>query len=621
MPVTTPTAQTAPASRPDRLRPFAAPAVAGAIAAGVAIAISELIAGFVAGAPSLVTAIGQLVIDLQPPGAKDFMVGLFGTNDKLALTVFIVVVALAIAGAIGVAGSRNIHRADIGFGVFGLVGLFAASRLALVSLPLAVVTTIVALAGGSGPCGWSLAPLRSGRARRGRPRQGRPSRRRHAGHADLGSSAVPARQCHGRRCRARRGRDRSIPPPEPCRGRTPGGRRPASRHDRGAAHHRRQSLNVPGITPIVVPNDQFYRIDTALIPPRVDAATWKLTIKGMVDRVVTLDYKQLSTMPLFEQYVTIQCVSNEVGGDLVGNTVWTGVHLRDVLAMAGVQAGATQIVGRSVDGFTAGFPTEWAMDTSRDPMIVLQMNGQPLPIEHGYPARLIVPGLYGYVSATKWLTEIELTTLEAFDGYWVPLGWSKLGPILTQSRIDVPRAGSSIKAGATTIAGVAWAPDRGVSKVEVSVDSGAWQLCTLSQAISKATWVQWELPWTAAGRPPPHRSPRHGRHRRRPDRPAVRSGAGRRPRPPHDLRAGVLSRGRSGPPSGRGRHQERSRSTPVMTMPRTNTRWKATKMSTGTMSVMIVPAWMSPGSWAMRAPLKFARPTATVWRSACSTGR
>ncbi|HEV2005694.1 MAG TPA: molybdopterin-dependent oxidoreductase, partial [Candidatus Limnocylindrales bacterium] len=185
------------------------------------------------------------------------------------------------------------------------------------------------------------------------------------------------------------------------------------------------------------------------------------------------------------------------GGDLVGNAKWTGAHLRDVLAMAGVRPGATQIVGRSVDGFTVGFPTEWAMNPSRDPMVALGMNGLPLPIEHGYPARLIVPGLYGYVSATKWLSEIELTTLEAFDAYWVPLGWAKEAPILTQSRIDVPKHDARLVAGLVTVAGVAWAPDRGVSKVELKIDDGPWAEATLSAAISRATWVQWQFDWKA----------------------------------------------------------------------------------------------------------------------------
>ena len=191
-----------------------------------------------------------------------------------------------------------------------------------------------------------------------------------------------------------------------------------------------------------MPNDRFYQIDTALLTPIVDSATWQLRIHGMVDRETTLTWDELLALPLFEQYVTIACVSNEIGGNLVGNAKWTGVRLREVLDIAGVQAGATQLVGRSVDGWTAGMPTAWVMDPAREPMIAVRMNDEPLPPRHGFPARLIIPGLYGYVSATKWLAELELTTLDAFDAYWVPLGWAKEAPILTQSRIDTPRGGS-----------------------------------------------------------------------------------------------------------------------------------------------------------------------------------
>jgi DMSO/TMAO reductase YedYZ molybdopterin-dependent catalytic subunit len=256
-------------------------------------------------------------------------------------------------------------------------------------------------------------------------------------------------------------------------------------------------LTSDGLTPIVMPNDSFYRIDTALLPPSVDVKTWSLRIHGLVDRETVLTYDQLTSLPIIEQFTTIACVSNEVGGDLVGNAAWRGVELRRVLAMAGVQSSATQLVGRSVDGFTVGMPVAWVMDQSRTPMIAIGMNGQPLPQLHGYPARLIVPGLYGYVSATKWLSELELTTLEAFDAYWVGLGWAKEAPILTQARIDVPRNGTSVSAGAQPIAGVAWAPDRGIDRVEVSIDGGAWQAAQLSAAISKATWVQWLVSWNA----------------------------------------------------------------------------------------------------------------------------
>jgi DMSO/TMAO reductase YedYZ molybdopterin-dependent catalytic subunit len=256
-----------------------------------------------------------------------------------------------------------------------------------------------------------------------------------------------------------------------------------------------------GLTPLVVPNEDFYRIDTALITPSVDLASWRLRVHGMVDREVELSYADLAELPIVEPYVTIACVSNEVGGGLVGNAKWTGVRLRDVLAMAGVGAGATQLVGRSVDGWTAGMPTAWIMDEAREPMIALKMNDEPLPRNHGFPARLIVPGLYGYVSATKWLAELELTTLEAFNGYWVPLGWSKDGPILTQARIDTPHNGQEVAAGRVAIAGVAWAPDRGIAKVEVAID-GVWGEAQLSTPISDATWVQWLVAWDAAASGP-----------------------------------------------------------------------------------------------------------------------
>jgi DMSO/TMAO reductase YedYZ molybdopterin-dependent catalytic subunit len=258
-----------------------------------------------------------------------------------------------------------------------------------------------------------------------------------------------------------------------------------------------QSFTTAGLTPIVVPNGSFYKIDTTLLVPRVDPATWKLDVTGMVAHPLTFTYDELLAMPLFEQYVTIACVSNKVGDHLVGNALWTGVRLKDVLESAGVQAGATQIVGRSVDGFTVGFPTSWAMAPGREPMIAVGMNREPLPADHGFPARLIVPGLYGYVSATKWLSEIQLTTREAVDGYWVPLGWAKDAPILTQSRIDVPAGGASVAAGPVIVGGVAWAPDRGIRAVEVKIDDGAWQAATISRPISNATWVQWTLPWTA----------------------------------------------------------------------------------------------------------------------------
>jgi DMSO/TMAO reductase YedYZ molybdopterin-dependent catalytic subunit len=251
-------------------------------------------------------------------------------------------------------------------------------------------------------------------------------------------------------------------------------------------------LGLVGLSPIVVGNATFYRIDTALVVPSINPDEWTLTIKGMVDREVVLTYDDISSMPLVERYATLACVSNEVGGRLIGNALWTGVFLRDILDMAGVQPGAEQVVGRSIDGWTSGFPTEFAFD-DRDAMLVIGMNREVLPANHGFPVRLVVPGLYGYVSATKWLTEIELTTWDAFDGYWIPRGWSKEGPVKTQSRIDRPKNGSTVETGTFAIAGVAWAPTIGIDYVEVQIDGGEWHRAELSVPLSNNSWIQWTL--------------------------------------------------------------------------------------------------------------------------------
>jgi DMSO/TMAO reductase YedYZ molybdopterin-dependent catalytic subunit len=251
-------------------------------------------------------------------------------------------------------------------------------------------------------------------------------------------------------------------------------------------------FGLESLSPIVIGSATFYRIDTALVVPTIDPEEWTLKVTGMVDREIELSYQDLNEMPLIERYVTLSCVSNEVGDRLVGNALWTGVPLRDILDMAGVRGGADQIVGRSVDGWTAGFPTELAYD-GRDALLAIGMNRDVLPANHGFPARIVVPGLYGYVSATKWLTEIELTTWDAFDGYWIPRGWSKEGPIKTQSRIDRPKGRSSIAAGEYAIAGVAWAPNVGIAGVEVQVDDQAWSEAELSVPLSNDAWVQWRF--------------------------------------------------------------------------------------------------------------------------------
>jgi DMSO/TMAO reductase YedYZ molybdopterin-dependent catalytic subunit len=254
-----------------------------------------------------------------------------------------------------------------------------------------------------------------------------------------------------------------------------------------------QPFTVDGLSPYVTPNDAFYRIDTAIFLPEVDVTTWRLSISGMVDRPVSFSFDDLLAMDLVEEPVTMACVSNDVGGSLVGNAMWRGVPLTRLLDLAGVQPGATQIIARSADDFTVGLPTEKATD-GRTALLAIAMNGEPLPIRHGYPARLVVAGLYGYVSATKWVTALELTRLEDADSFWVERGWAKEGPIKLASRVDVPRSGADVPAGTVVLAGVAWAPSIGISAVEVQVDSDAWQRAELGDVASADTWVQWRLP-------------------------------------------------------------------------------------------------------------------------------
>jgi DMSO/TMAO reductase YedYZ molybdopterin-dependent catalytic subunit len=476
---------TAAALRAERRQEMARPrlraALAGVAATSVALGLSELIAGVLPGATSLIAAIGQWVIDHQPAGAKDVAVTLFGTNDKLALEVVVTLAALAFGAALGVLAIRRANLAAAAFGGFGVAGFVAALGQPQVNPAIVAVQAAGAVAAGIQALGW----LSSGIGRMDDDAVSDPARRSFLLRAGALGIAGVAAGFVGRGLM-----DRSRAAPSTGAITIP----PASDMTAPLAAGADLAPMVPGLTPIVMPNGRFYRIDTALIVPDVDTATWSLRIHGLVDRETTLTYEELVGLPLFEQYVTISCVSNEVGGNLVGNAKWTGVRLREVLDLAGVQTPATQLVGRSVDGFTAGMPTAWVMDPSREPMVAVKMNDEPLPRSHGFPARLIVPGLYGYVSATKWLSELELTTLDAFNGYWVPLGWAKEAPILTQSRIDTPTG--DVAVGPVPVAGIAWAPDRGVSRVEVGID-GSWRDAELSAPISDATWVQWVYRWDA----------------------------------------------------------------------------------------------------------------------------
>jgi DMSO/TMAO reductase YedYZ molybdopterin-dependent catalytic subunit len=255
-------------------------------------------------------------------------------------------------------------------------------------------------------------------------------------------------------------------------------------------------LHIPGLSSFITPNDSFYRVDTALLLPQVDPSTWQLRIHGMVQREVTITFAELLRRPLIEDYVTLTCVSDPVGGPYVGNAKWLGASLADLIRRARPRAGANQLLCTSVDGFTSGTPLQVVLD-GRDALLAVAMNGTALPVAHGFPARMVIPGLYGYVSATKWVTDIEVTTFADATAYWAERGWSQQAPIKTESRIDVPAIGSTLRPGPTQVAGVAWAQHKGVAAVEVRVDRGPWHEARLAAVPDIDTWRQWVFPWQA----------------------------------------------------------------------------------------------------------------------------
>lgn len=458
------------------------PALAGALAAVTALAVSELAAGAIATVPSLVESVAGVFIDNVPPAVKDFAISTFGTNDKPALVVGITVIALLLGGVVGVLARTRNWLAVLVFAGFGVGGAAAAISLDESTTGSVIGGGIAVLAG------LLTLTFLYGRLEKDAAAAGTDegiSRRNFivGAGAVVGVAALSVGLGRVLLDKAKRmvaGREDVVLP---------------SAIETVAPPAEGTSFAVPELSELITPNDEFYKIDTSLSTPRVDLSTWSLKIHGMVDRPYEVTFDELLEMDMVERYVTLSCVSNEVGGRLVGNAKWLGVPLNQILDRARVQSGAEQIVGRSVDKFTVGFPTEVAFD-GRDALVAVGMNGEPLPFDHGFPARLVVAGLYGYVSATKWLSDIELTTWDGFDAYWVPRGWSKEGPIKTQSRIDTPRQRSVISPEPRNIAGVAWAPNRGISRVEVQIDDGDWVEAELAESLDDDSWRQWMLPWT-----------------------------------------------------------------------------------------------------------------------------
>jgi DMSO/TMAO reductase YedYZ molybdopterin-dependent catalytic subunit len=460
---------------------------AGLVASLVALGVAELVAALVRPQASPVIAVGGSVIDATPVWLKDFAIRTFGTNDKPVLIGSILMVLVTLALLTGALAVRRIAVGLLGIAVLGLVGAAAALTRpgagpadALPSLVGAFVGALVLVAL------LRRLPATSPTDEEHDTSTVSAGRRRFLlaglGAAGVGILAGSA----GRLVSARRGAVAAaradVRLPEPVS--------PAAPVPRGS------DLKLPDLSPFRTPNSDFYRVDTALVVPQVSTEGWTLRVHGMVEREIELDFDQLLDRGLVERDVTLTCVSNEVGGKYVGNARWLGVLLADLLREAGVQRRADMILSRSADGMTISTPTAVVMD-GRDALLAVGMNGAPLPPEHGFPVRMVVPGLYGYVSATKWLVELELTRFDRVEAYWTERGWAEQAPIKTMSRVDTPKPFARLRPGPVAVAGVAWAQHRGIERVEVRVDEGPWQLARLAEVPSVDTWRQWVWQWEA----------------------------------------------------------------------------------------------------------------------------
>ncbi|MGI5950894.1 MAG: molybdopterin-dependent oxidoreductase [Brooklawnia sp.] len=460
-------------------------ALAGVAAGAVTLGVAELGAAvFMRGGigsdnGSPLVAVAGAFIDLTPAWLKDFAVGVFGTSDKLALYVGMGVVITAACALVGL-----VRRARVGLGLFAVGGLIG--MLAVWSRPNSAWPDLVPTVAGTVLGLWVLAWLWQ----------------RSAVDSPADAQAIVA----SRRAVLLWGTGllaAGLVGTLVGRALSQVGQAVEAARDYLAGMRVREPVTVPaaasqdvtGQTSYITPNDEFYRVDTAVLVPRVNPDEWQLRVTGLVDRELTLTFDDLLAEELVEALVTLTCVSNFVGGELAGNAVWTGLPVREVLARAGVRPGADMVLSTSVDGFTAGTPLT-ALTDERNALLAVAMNGEPLPTQHGFPVRLVVPGLYGYVSATKWVTELKVTTFADDQGYWTPRGWSALGPVKTASRIDVPRGGS-VPGGAVVVAGVAWAQHRGVSRVEVRIGDSGWQEATLAAEPSIDSWRQWMYRWDA----------------------------------------------------------------------------------------------------------------------------
>lgn len=467
-------------------------AAAGASAALLGAGAGELVAVLTAPASSPFAVVGGTLIDLAPPWAKDAAIALFGTGDKAALLVGIAIVLIGASALIGALEERRPPFGAITFGVLGFaVGIIATARpdAGTFAWMPPIAAGLVAAFAVRALLRRAPAPGRPPRTPGGEtgPAPSEISRRRFfvwtgvAAAAGILAAAGGVALRAGSQAVAAVRRAIVLPTPAMTVAAVPTG----------------AELQIAGLTPVVTPNADFYRIDTALVVPQVDPATWSLRIHGLVEQEVVLTWDELLALPLEESWTTLTCVSNPVGGDLIGNAKWLGYPLRFLLERAVPTAEADMVLSRSIDGFSASTPLGVLQDDTVAAILAVGMNGAPLPLEHGFPVRMVVPGLYGYVSATKWVTELELTRFDQASAYWTDRGWSERGPIKLASRIDVPRRGAGLSVGDTVIAGVAWQQHVGVAGVEVQIDDAPWQAATLATALSADTWVQWSMPWSA----------------------------------------------------------------------------------------------------------------------------
>ncbi|OEV29313.1 molybdopterin-binding oxidoreductase [Streptomyces nanshensis] len=480
--------------------------LSGLLAGFAALAVAEPVSAAIGARSSPVTAVGGAVIDRTPAGLKDFAIRTFGSQDKLVLQLGILALLVLFAAGVGLLALRHRRTGAAGVLLFGAVGVAAAMERPQAGTLDWVPAMVGSLAGAG------VLYLLAGRLTRNDRSAGMtasPAGEDEDAFHQAASSAFDRRGftltaaavaagsvgagLAGRQLNASRGAEAAasrstIRLPTPA--------------SRAAPTPRGSDLEIKGMDPYITPNRDFYRVDTALSVPRIEVSTWRLRVHGKgVTTPLTLTFEDLLKRKLIERHITLTCVSNQVGGSYVGNARWLGVPLGDLLREAGVRppskgGRADQLVARSEDGMTLGSPVETVMD-GRDAMLAVGMNGEPLPFTHGFPVRMVVPGLFGYVSACKWLRDLELTTFDDYDVYWVRRDWAREAPVKTQSRIDTPKPLASLKPGTVRVAGVAWAQHIGIGRVEVRVDDGSWHKARLAEEDTTDTWRQWMWEWPA----------------------------------------------------------------------------------------------------------------------------